>query len=135
TDSVLRRSFSALDLSLLAALDLERPFLDQGAFDHLLTAALDYLASERDVRSFDPRVGWIHATAHTADLIKFLARNPKLGTVDTARILDAFAAKLAAVREPLTRGETERMARAVLSLAMRQDAAAAPLTSFVKTRA
>ena len=39
--------------------------------------ALAYLAAELDLRGIEPRVGWIHATAHTADLLKFLARNPR----------------------------------------------------------
>ena len=74
TDTVLLRSFSALDLSILAALELQDPALDDSGYRGLLDDALAYLAAERDLRGIDPRVGWIHATAHTADLLKFLAR-------------------------------------------------------------
>ncbi|MCK7495333.1 MAG: DUF2785 domain-containing protein [Comamonadaceae bacterium] len=42
-----------------------------------LDDALAYLRDERDLRGIDPSVGWIHATAHTADLLKFLARDPR----------------------------------------------------------
>src|SRR4029453_1426853 len=66
TDSVLLRSFSALELSLLAAYDLKTPFLSQEEYDALLAAALDYLADERDVRGYDPEKGWMHSVAHTA---------------------------------------------------------------------
>jgi hypothetical protein len=82
TDSVLLRSFSALDLSILAALDIERPFLTDAKFHALLSHGLGYLAKEHDLRGYDERVGWIHATAHAADLLKFLSRNAKLKTTD-----------------------------------------------------
>ena len=120
TDSVLLRSFSALELSILAAYELKAPFLTQAEFDELLSAALDYLAAERDVRGYDPDKGWLHSVAHTADLIKFLARSSHLKPGDQGRILSAVAAKTAATG-PLTHGEDERLARAILSLARRAD--------------
>src|SRR5262249_17337331 len=54
TDSVFRRSFSALNLSIVAALDNARPFLERSEFESLLRAALAYLADEKDVRGFLP---------------------------------------------------------------------------------
>jgi Protein of unknown function (DUF2785) len=122
TDDVFRRSFSALDLSLLAALDLKRPFLAQADFERLLSAALDYLAGERDLRAYDATKGWIHATAHTADLVKFLARNDKLAAPEQQRIVDAIEAKLGGVDVAFTHGEDERLASALASLASRADA-------------
>ena len=120
TDSVLLRSFSALELSLLAAYDLKAPYLTKPEFDALLAAALEYLAAERDVRGYDPQKGWMHSVAHTADLLNFLARNPHLAVADQARILSAIGSKIA-LTGPLTHGEDERLARAVLSLARRAD--------------
>jgi hypothetical protein len=122
TDAVFRRSFSALDLSLLAALDLKKTFLDQAEFDRLLTAALAYLAGERDLRAYDETKGWIHATAHTADLLRFLARNEKLRAEDPQRIVDAVEAKLRAADVAFVHGEDERLASALASLAARPDA-------------
>ncbi len=121
TDGVLLRSFSALDLSVLAALDLDRPFLADAEFNELLGQALEYLARERDVRGYEERVGWIHSTAHTADLLKFLARNTKLKTADQARIVVAIAAKLEGAGSVFTHGEDERLAGALLSLVRRAD--------------
>jgi hypothetical protein len=132
-DSVLLRSFSALSLSILAALDVEKPFLSESEFAQLLAAAIAYLGAERDVRGFDPRVGWIRSAAHTADLLKFLARNPKLNTAAATQILDAVSAKLDQVREPWLRGEDERLARAVLAVALRADAPAASIETLVAT--
>lgn len=129
TDSVLLRSFSALQLSVLAAYDLKAPFLTQAEFDQLLSAALDYLAAERDVRGYDAQKGWLHSVAHTADLLKFLARSRHLAPADQRRILEAIAAKLAAAG-PLTHGEDERLARAVLSLLGRADFDAAAFRAW-----
>ena len=129
-NSTLLRSFSTLNLSVLAALDLKKPFLDKNEFDRLLAATLEYLRAEKDLRALDSRVGWIHATAHTADLLKFLARNDRLQPADATRILDAIDEKLARVGEPFTHGEDERLARAVLSLVLRSDADAVPVQAF-----
>jgi hypothetical protein len=122
TDSVLLRSFSALDLSLLAAHDLQSPFLRPAEFDALLADALAYLRDERDVRGYTPPVGWRHSCAHTADLLKFLGRSPHLKVADQARILDAVKAKATRIGDPVyVWGEDERMARALVSLVRRDD--------------
>jgi hypothetical protein len=78
SDTVFRRSFSALYMSILAAQDLRKPFLSDAAFQETLTTALQCYAEEKDLRGYVPEKGWAHATAHVGDLLKFLARNPKL---------------------------------------------------------
>jgi hypothetical protein len=122
SDSVLLRSFSALDLSVLAALEDMEPALDEAGYRRLLDDAVAYLRDERDLRGFEPRVGWIHATAHTADLLKFLARDPRFTRADEARLLDAAWSKMTAPGTPvLTHGEDERLAAALLSVVRRPD--------------
>ena len=95
-DGVLLRSFSALDLSILAAAENQDPALDAAGYRALLDAAFAYLWDERDLRGLEPRVGWIHATAHTADLLKFLARDPRFTPADQRRLLDGAWSKLTA---------------------------------------
>jgi hypothetical protein len=122
TDTVLLRSFSALDLSILAALELQDPVLDDSGYRRLLDDALAYLAAERDLRGIDPRVGWIHATAHTADLLKFLARDPRFTPADQVRLLDAAWLRMTAPGTPVfTHAEDERLAAALLSVTRRPD--------------
>jgi len=118
-DSVLLRSFSALNLSVLAAYDNEHPYLSREEFTALLDAALRYLAEEKDVRGYLPGKGWHHSAAHTADLLKFLGRSRHLTPPEQQRILDAIAAKMEA--PVFVWGEDERLARAVLSLLVRED--------------
>lgn len=122
TDSVFLRSFSALMLSVAVALDNQSPWLDAGEFDRLLESALVYLRDERDTRGFDPEKGWIHSVAHTADLLKFLARSRYLEVSEQGEILAAIADKLSRLDHVLTRGEDERLARAVAAVVARSDA-------------
>lgn len=121
-DRVLERSFSALMLSTLAAADNQQAFLSPTEHDALCTAALAYLRDELDVRGYDARVGWRHSVAHTADLLKFLARSPQLSLDEQRAFLAAIRAKL---RAPSTGvlpwGEPERVAKALLSIVRRAD--------------
>ena len=119
---MLLRSFSALDLSLLAALEVQDPVLDEPGYRRLLDDALAYLRDERDLRGIEPRVGWIHATAHTADLLKFLARDARFAPADHARLLDAAWSKLTTPGTPVfTHAEDERLAAALVSVVRRAD--------------
>ena len=131
TDSVFRRSFSALNLSLMAAVDNARPFMSNEDFDGLLARALDYLARERDVRGYDATKGWIHTPAHTADLLKFLARSSKLATAVQAQLLRAISDKCGAVGQTFAWGEDERLAQVVRSIVRRPDLDAAAFDAWI----
>jgi len=121
TDDVLLRSFSALTLSTIAARDNVTPFSTAEEYGHLLDSALTYFRDERDTRRFDTQKGWIHTAAHTSDLLKFLARNPRLAIADQARILSALLAKNRDAAAAYSQGEDERMARAAISILRRTD--------------
>jgi hypothetical protein len=121
-DSVLLRSFSALDLSVLAAAELRSPALEDAGYRRLLDEALAYVLAERDLRGLEPRVGWIHATAHAADLLKFLARDARFAVADQARLLEAVWTRMAEPSTPVfTHAEDERLAAAVASVVRRAD--------------
>jgi hypothetical protein len=120
-DEVFRRSFSALTLSVVAARDNTTPFLTAEEYASLVDEALAYLRDEQDARGFDGRKGWVHAAAHTADLLKFLARNPRLRAVDQSRLLTAVLDKQRSVMAPLAQGEDERLARIAISIVRRDD--------------
>jgi hypothetical protein len=121
TDTVFRRSFSALALGILAITDNEAPYLGKAEFDRLLAAALTYLRDERDTRGFDRSTGWMHSVAHTADLLKFLARSRHFQPAQQGTVLKAIVDKMGSVDGVLTHGEDERLARAVVSIAARSD--------------
>jgi hypothetical protein len=130
-DAAYGRSFSAIGLAILAAADLKKPWMTQEAFDDLLGAATAYLAAEKDVRGFVPGSGWVHATAHTADVLKFLGRSPRLTPAGQARIVEAVSSRLRTADVVFTWGEDERLALALLSLARRKDFDTKPLETWL----
>ena len=99
--AAVRRSYSALALALLAFRDVEDHFLDPNEVDRLLDAAVAYLLDETDRRGYVPGLGWINATAHAADLLKFLVRNPFTDTTQHRRVLSALQALLTRTTGPV----------------------------------
>jgi len=121
TDTAFRRSFSALCLGVLAERDLKSPFLGVDRYRMLLDNALNYLQDERDLRGFDPVKGWIHPTAHTADLLQFLAKNPLFTAADQHRLLQAILQRLTSANLIYAYGEQDRLASAAVALISRPD--------------
>jgi Protein of unknown function (DUF2785) len=121
SDGLFLRSFSMLALSVLAATDLKRPFLSQRQFDELVDPGLAELTGERDLRGYVPGKGWGHATAHCADLLKFLARSHWLHGKQQSLIVDAVAERLRTARQVFVWGKDARLAAALASVAHRTD--------------
>ena len=131
-DSVLLRSFSALNLSVFATRDLRQPFLTPADFEALLDAGLTYLANERDLRGFDSERGWMHSAAHTADLLRSLGRNPQLDVSGAERIFAGVARRLTTAGIVFTHGEDERLAQALLAILVRDDFELDQLNRFIE---
>lgn len=131
SEGVLKRSFSALCLAAAAERDVKTPFLTEERYRTLLADALAYLNSERDLRGFDSALGWIHATAHTADLLAELVRNPLFRREDQGRVLDAIAGRLSSAHEIFTFGEQDRLGLAVARIVLRNDFDADRFTRWI----
>jgi hypothetical protein len=121
TDSVFKRSFSALCLASIAERELKTPFLGEQKFRDILAQALAYLHDEEDVRGFDSAKGWIHSAAHTADLLAALAENSLFTKQDQSSVLTAIAERLATAGEVFTYGEQDRLANVVAAICIRND--------------
>jgi len=132
-DGVFLRSFSALCLSVVAASDLSAPFLAPAEVRTFFDQMIDYLERERDLRGYDREHGWRHSVAHTADVLKFLARNPKLGAGTDARLLAAMRAKLEAADAVFAWGENQRIAQALHAAVRRDDADPAVLEAWARS--
>lgn len=130
-DGVLRRSFSALMLAAVITRDNAEPFLTGAEVAGIREAALAYLVAETDLRGYDDRLGWIHATAHTADLVRALIRSRSLPAGMQATMLDAVGRRLVTAPAVFTCGEDERLARAVAMLLIRDDFQLEPFTAWV----
>jgi Protein of unknown function (DUF2785) len=131
TDSIFLRSFSALCLSAIAERELKTPFLGEERYRKLLEATLQYLKEERDLRGFDARKGWIHATAHAADLLGALVRHPSFTEQDQANVLKALEQRLETAHVIFSFGEQDRLANALAAMAGRQDFVAAGFEAWI----
>ena len=131
TDSIFGRSFSALCLSTLAERELKTPFLGDARYRMLLEVAMNYLNDERDLRGFDEKKGWIHATAHTADLLAALARHPSFTKQDQRRVLEAIRQKLEMAPTIFAYGEQDRLANVLAAIASRKDFEAAGFQAWI----
>jgi hypothetical protein len=127
---VFARSFSALYMSILAAQDLRKPFLSAAAFKETLDTALRCYEEEKDLRGYVPVKGWAHATAHVADLLKFLARSPHPSAEDQKRIVNGVWQRCRTAHMVFTWGEDARMAAALLSIVDRKDFSASPFETW-----
>jgi hypothetical protein len=129
---VLRRSFSALVLSIIVARDNDAPFFTKAQLRRIWDAALAYLLAEKDLRGHDEKLGWIHATAHTADLLKFLIRSKALDAKDSIDLLRAIKSKLSQAPLVFIYGEDERLARTALAVVKREDFAPQDFDAWLK---
>ena len=130
-DAVLYRSFSALGLSLVVAADLQQRALTAATIEALVARATAQLRTNTDRRGFEAPTGWVHVTAHTADLLKFLGRHPLLTAAQQRAILDSVSAAVAAAPAVFQWGEDERLSRAAASILRRDDVDAAGVTAFL----
>jgi hypothetical protein len=108
-------------MSILAAEELKKPFLSKTAFHETLDAGLRCFAEEKDLRGYVVGKGWAHATAHVADLLKFLARNDKMSPELQKRVVLATAQRARTAGTVFVWGEDARIAAALLSLTNRKD--------------
>ena len=121
TDSVFRRSFSALIVAECLERDNEQ---------HLVPAAkiLDWgdriavwFLTEKDTRGYVADKGWAHAIAHGADAIGALADSPHMSAAEHMALLDVLAERLVLqpADAPLASGEPDRMAHAAMRILRR----------------
>jgi len=121
TDSVFRRSFSALVLA---------ECLDRDNQANLVTTQTvlawgDQLASwvtrENDLRGFITGKGYAHAIAHAGDALAALSRSPKIGRLELVVLLDVIADRLLLpTKQFFVCAEEDRLAHAVINICNRE---------------
>jgi Protein of unknown function (DUF2785) len=129
--AVLRRSFSALALAIIAYRDVEEQFLQPAEVNQLLEAGIAYLLDETDRRGWVPEMGWIHATAHAADLLKFLVRNPLTDRDDHRRVLAALQTLLTGTGPVFKDDEEDRLVLVVVDVLGRETIGDAELVEWI----
>ena len=120
TDTVFRRSFSALVLGECIARDNRRPLLPGGKILEWGDRLATWLLRERDLRGYVPGKGWAHAVAHGADALATLASSPHLATPELTVLLDVVADRvLLRVDRLFAAGEPDRLAFATMNVLRR----------------
>ncbi|MEP9361574.1 DUF2785 domain-containing protein [Nocardioides sp. CN2-186] len=120
TDTVFRRSFSALVLGECIGRDNARPLLPGGKILEWGDRLTTWLLRERDLRGFVPGKGWAHAVSHGADTLAILARSPHLATPELTVLLDVIADRLLLPVDVLfSSGEPDRLALATMAVLRR----------------
>ena len=121
TDSVFRRSFSALIVAECLERDNAEHLLPTGKVLDWGDRLAVWFLTEQDTRGFVPEKGWAHAVAHGADAIGALGESRHMGSGEHAALLDVLAERLLRqpADEPLAAGEPDRMAHAAMRILRR----------------
>jgi Protein of unknown function (DUF2785) len=120
TDSVFRRSFSALILGECIARDNKRPLVPGSKVLEWGDRVATWLLRERDLRGFVPGKGWAHAVAHGADSLSTLAQSPHVAANELTVVLDVIADRvLLPVDRLFTNGEPDRLAATTMAVLRR----------------
>jgi hypothetical protein len=121
TDSVFRRSFSALVLAECIARDSAESLVPAPKILEWGDRIAGWLVRERDVRGFVPGRGWAHAVAHGADAVGVLAASPRFGLTELTVLLDVIADRvLVETPDRLVSGEPDRLAAATMAILRRR---------------
>jgi hypothetical protein len=117
TDTVLRRSFSAVGLAAVIARDNAVHTLHPTTVLTWADRSVAWFLAERDLRGWVPERGWVHAGAHGADLLGTLVASRYLGSEELRVLLDVIAERLLIPTEHrFAAGEDDRLAFATMSL-------------------
>jgi hypothetical protein len=120
TDSVFRRSFSALILAECLARTNVHHLLPGGKVLEWGDRIATWFLREQDTRGWVPGKGWAHAVAHGADAIGILGESPHLAGPELTVLLDVLAERvLIPASPPLRSGEPDRMAAATMRILRR----------------
>ncbi|WP_109508300.1 DUF2785 domain-containing protein [Nocardioides speluncae] len=120
TDSVFRRSFSALVLGDCIARDTVVSRLPGTKIMEWGDRIASWFLRERDLRGWVPNKGWAHALAHGSDAIGALAESPRLGPPELTVMLDVLADRLLLPAPGLLQsGEPDRLAAATMRVLRR----------------
>lgn len=115
------RTFAPLVLDMIVSRGDFRP--------SWLAAFTAWYPTETDLRGWHPRLGWLHAVAHGADLLGTFGRHP---AVDPAAMLALAAARLVAPTDQLfAEQEDDRLARAIALVLTRTDLAPRDAVSWL----
>lgn len=108
-NSVLRRSFSILLVNPILFYHLDNNFLDYEMIMKTKDALLRFLIEEKDLRSMENHIGWIHPIAHVSDGIHAILNCDGINEDICMEFLKAIEDKLCEGKVVFSGEEYERM--------------------------
>ena len=121
TDSVFRRSFSALIVACCIERDNAQHLLPVDKILDWGDRIAVWFLTEQDSRGWVDDKGWAHAIAHGADAMGALGESPHLGAAEHEALLEVLAERLLQqpADVPLVAGEPDRIAAAAMQILRR----------------
>lgn len=90
TDSVFKRSFSALVLYYLVVINQQRNFLSNDLKQQIIYESIYLFKNEQDIRGYVEGKGWAHSIAHYSDLIAGIVTSDFYDSKYNEEILDVL---------------------------------------------
>ncbi len=117
TPSVLRRSLSAMTLGHVVRRDNAVQVLPATSVLTWADRSVAWFLAERDLRAWDPEIGWVQAFSHGADLLSAFAASRYFNRDELTVLLDVIAERLLTDTDyRLVSGECDRLAHATMSM-------------------
>ena len=126
-----RRSFSVLALARIIQAHNLRGFLPPGRPSEAAAVVMRYAKAEPSVEGLVPGIGWVHASAHTADALAALAGCHDLSQAERVGLLEGVAVLLFKPDSQYLHRETGRLGQVVLALAVDEDIPDAALEAWL----
>ncbi len=127
TDSVFRRSFSALILGECIARDTVVALVGKDKVLEWGDRLSGWFLREQDLRGWVAGQGWAHCLAHGSDALTHLAQSRHMGVAELSVILDVIADRVVDPgTQPLLSGELDRFASTVCAI-LRRDQIPLPM--------
>ncbi len=111
--SVLKRSFTLLQLAVLVYKYNKDNVLEENTYNNIVAKFYDYFVKETDLRGYEKEVGWCHSIAHSADLFAQIFNNEKLGKTDIEKGFLLIREKFVIKSYQYISDEDERMVNAI----------------------
>ena len=128
------RTFAVLILACAVNRDNTAGVLDDLTVRRWRDAFVDWYLAEKELRGWDPKLGWLHAVAHGADALDEFGVSPRLGGADLVRLLDVAVTRLTTPTDYLfAHQEDDRLAYAVTRLLSRPELSAADAVGWLAT--
>jgi hypothetical protein len=129
---IYERTFAAISLTWFVLRDAQTGELRSETVLGWLDAFSRWWRSEPDLRPWDSELGWLHAPAHGADLVRAFARSPKLGEVELIGLLELAVDRLLADEGYLYgNDEDDRIGYALASVLVRPEVTAAGAVGWI----